>query len=59
MGQRPRAKPKRKSRKNTDKEQSERFIEAARAIGVDETGKEFDRALKRLVPARKARQKST
>jgi len=51
MAQRPKAKPKLKGQKSTDKKQSERFIETARAIGVDETGKEFERALKKIVPA--------
>jgi hypothetical protein len=40
------AKPKPKL---TDKDQSERFIETAREIGVDESGKEFDRAIGRLI----------
>lgn len=31
--------------KLTDKEQSERFIETARELGVDESGKKFERAL--------------
>jgi hypothetical protein len=35
-----------------EKPQRERFIEAARSIGVDETGKEFDMALKKIVPAK-------
>lgn len=43
------AKPKPKL---TDKEQSERFIETARSLGVDESGKEFERALKKIVPQR-------
>lgn len=34
------------------KTQRERFIEAARSIGVDESGQEFDRALKKIVPPR-------
>jgi hypothetical protein len=34
------------------KEQSERFIEAARAVGVDESGKEFERALSKIAPAK-------
>jgi hypothetical protein len=37
------------------KSQSERFIEAARSLGVDESGREFEKALKRLVPKRPAR----
>jgi hypothetical protein len=48
MAQRPKAKPKRKSRKGTDKEQSERFIETARKLGVDESGKEFEEAFKKI-----------
>ncbi len=38
-----------------EKSQRERFIEAAREVGVDETGEEFERALRRLVPRRPAR----
>ena len=37
------------------KSQSERFIETARMLGVDESGKEFDRALKKIIPARRQR----
>lgn len=36
-----------------EKTQSARFIETARAIGVDETGKEFERALRKIIPAKK------
>lgn len=36
-----------------EKTQSERFIEAARAIGVDESGKEFERALKKIIPVKR------
>lgn len=50
--QRPKGKPKSKGRSATDKEQSARFIETARNIGVDETGKEFEQALKKIVPRR-------
>lgn len=32
--------------------QRERFIEAARAVGVDETGKEFETAIRKIVPAK-------
>jgi hypothetical protein len=39
--------------KLTDKEQSERFKEAARELGVDETGAAFERAFKKVVPRRK------
>lgn len=53
MVRRPKAKPKRKSPKNTDKKQSERFIETARIVGVDESGKEFEKALEKIMPAKK------
>ncbi len=42
-------KPKTIKPKDEDKEQRERFIKAARAIGVDESGKEFEAAVKRIV----------
>jgi hypothetical protein len=41
--------------KAQEKTQSERFIETARSIGVDESGREFDKALRRLVPRRPTR----
>jgi hypothetical protein len=41
-----------KKTKEKEKPQSERFIEAARAIGIDETGKEFEAALRKIVTAR-------
>jgi uncharacterized membrane protein len=34
----------------TQKEQSERFKEIARKLDVDESGKEFERALDRVLP---------
>jgi hypothetical protein len=40
------AKPKPKL---TDKEQSERFIETARKLGVDETGDKFDKAFQKII----------
>ena len=40
-------------KKADDKEQSERFIEIAREYGTDETGKEFERAFKKVVPQKK------
>jgi hypothetical protein len=40
------AKPKPKL---TDKEQSERFKETARKLGADETGKEFEQAVDKLL----------
>jgi hypothetical protein len=62
MSQKPKArkgtgKAKGKSRsknEGSEKTQSERFVEAARAIGVDESGKEFERALTRLTPPKVA-----
>jgi hypothetical protein len=33
-----------------NKAQSERFIEAAREIGADESGKDFEEALGKIVP---------
>jgi hypothetical protein len=40
-------------KKTKEKSQRERFIEAARAVGVDETGREFERAIVRLVLPRR------
>jgi|HubBroStandDraft_6_1064221.scaffolds.fasta_scaffold5582524_1 hypothetical protein len=37
-----------------EKTQAERFIETAREIGVDETGKEFEGSLKKLVPPKRS-----
>jgi hypothetical protein len=48
--ERPKAKPKPKSR-FSDKEQSERFIEAARKLGVEETDEQFERAFMKIAPA--------
>lgn len=39
--------------KPDEKSQCERFIEAAREVGVDETGKEFESALKKIAPPKK------
>lgn len=33
-----------------DKEQSARFIETARELGVDESGEQFDRAIRAVIP---------
>jgi hypothetical protein len=44
------AKPKPKL---TDKEQSERFKETARELGVDESGKQFERAVSKIIPTAK------
>lgn len=37
----------------TKADQSARFIEAAKKIGADETGKKFERAFKKVVKAKK------
>jgi hypothetical protein len=42
--------PKRKAPELTPQEQYKRFIETAREHGVDETGKDFERAFKKIVP---------
>jgi hypothetical protein len=39
--------------KAKEKSQRERFIEAARDVGVDESGREFDRVLKAIIPPRR------
>jgi hypothetical protein len=48
--------PKKKKAKPklTDKQQSERFKETARELGVDESGTEFDKAFERIVKPGKA-----
>lgn len=56
MGSKPKAggppKPKREPEERT---QRERFIEAARQVGVDETGETFERAISRLVRPKAAK----
>ena len=52
MAHSPKASPRKKGRKSTDKEQSERFIETARRLQADETGQPFEAAFKKLVPAK-------
>jgi hypothetical protein len=52
MARKPSAKPEVK-RPDREKSQRERFIGTAREIGVDETGEEFMRALKKAVPPRR------
>jgi hypothetical protein len=36
-----------------DRAQSERFIETARRLAVDETGEKFRKALRRVIPPKK------
>jgi hypothetical protein len=47
---RSKAAPKPPSRKIVDKAQFERFVEAARQAGVDETPEALDRAFDRIAP---------
>lgn len=42
--------PKRKEAAPDSKEQFKRFVETARELEVDESGKEFERAFKKAVP---------
>lgn len=46
------AKKKKAKPKLTDKEQSERFIETARELGVDEGGDKFKRTFEKIVPVK-------
>ena len=46
--------PKRKDPPLPPKEQFERFVEAVREHEVDESGKEFERAFKKVVPQKRA-----
>ncbi len=46
--------PKKKPPPPDEKPQRERFIEAARQAGVDETGEAFERAFKKIVPPKRS-----
>ena len=46
--------PKRKQPELSPKEQFKRFIETAREHKVDESGKEFERVFKKVVPPKRA-----
>jgi hypothetical protein len=52
MAEKQKRKPK-PTKKMTQAEQSERFKETARKLGVDESGKAFAKALDRIVPSRR------
>lgn len=56
MGKESTKPPRKTKAKLTDKEQSERFKEAARIAGADETGDTFERLFRKIVPP-KTRQK--
>ncbi len=47
----PKAAKKPAKRKTADKGQFERFVEAAREIGVDEDPEALDRAFQRVIPS--------
>jgi hypothetical protein len=49
MSPKPKPSGKPKGRKLSQKEQSERFTEAARHLGIGESGTEFDRAVEVIV----------
>ena len=44
-----------KGKASDEKTQSERFIEAAREVGIDESGKEFEAAIKKITPPKRQR----
>lgn len=50
--------PTKKPRPPDEKPQRERFIEAARAAGVDETGEEFEKAFAKIVLSSRPKQAS-
>jgi hypothetical protein len=43
----------------TEEERSRRFVETARELGVDETGKDFERAFKKIVRPKPSKQKDS
>lgn len=49
--------PKRKQPEPDPKEQFKRFVETAKKLEVDESGKDFEKAFKKAVPAKKAKTK--
>jgi hypothetical protein len=46
-----------RKRKPDDPEQSRRFEEKARELGADESGKSFERAFKKIAPAKSVKKK--
>jgi len=51
---------KRKRKADSDNpDQSKRFIEGAKALGLDESGKEFERVIGTLLPPKKPSAKKT
>lgn len=58
MGRREKERPKQDARKDTKPTQAERFKEAARDLGADESGERFEEAFKKLVPPTRDRASS-
>ena len=50
-------KTKKPERPPDDEKQSQRFVETAKALAVDESGKSFEAALRVVVPAEKKKTK--
>jgi hypothetical protein len=48
------SKPKPKKPKTSDKEQSERFIETARKLRVEDGGEQFEEVFRKIVPPKDA-----
>ena len=51
-------KPRKRKTEADNKAQSERFIKAAKELGVDESGQAFERAMDTLIPAKKRTRKA-
>jgi hypothetical protein len=47
-----------KNQVNEDKKQSARFLEDARRLGVDESGKSFERVVKVVMPSKKKKKRT-
>jgi hypothetical protein len=54
MAAKPKARkaPRKTGKAEKQEEQSARFIKAARELGVDEAGREFDRAMSKIIGKR-------
>jgi hypothetical protein len=54
MAQKPKTRgaPNKRSAEAKQKAQSERFIEAAREVGFDESGRAFEGAMKKIAPSK-------
>ena len=54
MAKKPKAKPKPQRKPGKVRQQPERFKEAAREHGADESGETFERAFRALIPQKRA-----